>query len=269
MKFKHLFSLAALSLMAAATLTSCEDILGHWERPGTVTPTPSEAETIPEGAICGKFSVADGKQVYFSKGNLQLTAADTWQFAENQWDYFGASQSDDHRDLFGWGTGNNPNQTSTDNIDYSSFTDWGDNTSLQASLGTGWRTLTKDEWVYLFGTRTVNGGTSEGKSYTLGQKVNEKLGIVIYPDDYTGAAYTTGSDWSTFESAGCVFLPAAGNRSGTSVYGFGSSGSYWSSSPNGSYADQVYFISSYLDPAYHPYRYYGFSVRLVRDVAAE
>ena len=268
MSIKNFFSLAALSLMAAATLTSCEDILGHWERPGTVTPTPSEAETIPEGAICGKFSVADGKQVYFSKGNLQLTAADTWQFAENQWDYFGASQSDDHRDLFGWGTGNNPNQTSTDNIDYSSFTDWGDNTSLQASLGTGWRTLTKDEWVYLFGTRTVNGGTSEGKSYTLGQKVNEKLGIVIYPDDYTGGAYTTGSDWSEFESAGCVFLPAAGNRSGTSVYGFGSNGSYWSSSPNSSYADYVYFSSSYLGPD-NSYRYYGYSVRLVRDVAAE
>lgn len=42
---KHLFSLAALSLMVAATLTSCEDILGHWERPTAVTPSGGDAPT--------------------------------------------------------------------------------------------------------------------------------------------------------------------------------------------------------------------------------
>lgn len=45
MKIKHLFSLAALSLMVAATLTSCEDILGHWERPTAVTPSGGDAPT--------------------------------------------------------------------------------------------------------------------------------------------------------------------------------------------------------------------------------
>lgn len=46
MNLKNLFLLAALGLMASATLTSCEDVLGHWEKPspnpitpGTVTPT--------------------------------------------------------------------------------------------------------------------------------------------------------------------------------------------------------------------------------------
>ena len=49
MKIKNLFLLAALGLMASATLTSCEDVLGHWEKPspnpitpGTVTPTVEE-----------------------------------------------------------------------------------------------------------------------------------------------------------------------------------------------------------------------------------
>ena len=41
MKFKQLLSLAALSLMAAATLTSCEDILGEWSRPTPAAVTPS------------------------------------------------------------------------------------------------------------------------------------------------------------------------------------------------------------------------------------
>ena len=52
------------------------------------------------GVLCGEFSVSDTTKVHFSQGNLQYVG--TWQFAENQWDYFGNSQSDNHRDLFGW-----------------------------------------------------------------------------------------------------------------------------------------------------------------------
>lgn len=57
------------------------------------------------------FSVADGKQVYFSPGNLQYQAStDTWRFAEHQYDIIGADNtnaSDTYTgwiDLFGWGT---------------------------------------------------------------------------------------------------------------------------------------------------------------------
>lgn len=97
--------------------------------------------------------------------------------------------------------------------------------------------------------------------------MNEQLGLVIYPDDYTGAAYTTGSDWSEFESAGCVFLPAAGLRNGTTVGSVGSDGRYWSSSPLSSDADKAYnvfFNSGSLSHANEHTRYRGFSVRLVR-----
>lgn len=78
-----------------------------------------------EGALTGLFSVSAGKQVYFSRGNLQYQAQfDNWRFAENQYDYVGNSRagnvdyafdkSDNARiartydgwiDLFGWGTG--------------------------------------------------------------------------------------------------------------------------------------------------------------------
>ena len=96
-----------------------------------------------------------------------------------------------------------------------------------------------------------------------------KLGIVIYPDGYTGAEYTTGDDWATFEAAGCVFLPAAGSREGSTVYNVDSWGNYWSSSPdvtNASYACRMQFGSGSLTSAKYGERKYGFSVRLVRDV---
>ena len=49
---------------------------------------------VPTGAIVGLFSVSEGQQVYFSKGNLQYQAStNTWKFAENQYDYVGSANS--------------------------------------------------------------------------------------------------------------------------------------------------------------------------------
>ncbi|MCR5659884.1 MAG: hypothetical protein K6G25_11250 [Bacteroidales bacterium] len=49
----------------------------------------------PTGAINGVFSIGEGQQVYFSKGNLQYQAStNTWRFADNQWDYVGGVQVD-------------------------------------------------------------------------------------------------------------------------------------------------------------------------------
>ena len=225
---------------------------------------------MPEYVFNGKFSVGVSKQVVFSPGNLQLYGAKNWKFADHQWDYFGDSQFENNRDLFGWGTGNNPNQTSGDNNDYATFNDWGNNSFLQAQLGTGWYTLSNDEWHYLFITRTVNGGTGAGHSYTLGQSVNGKMGVVIYPDNYAGALYTTEANWSTFEAAGCVFLPAAGSRYGNGV-GNTDKGYYWSSTPNYNFASNaaysVHITSALLYTENAPfYCSDGQSVRLVREV---
>ena len=235
----------------------------------SVRPVREVAATpaVPTGAISGQFSVSATKKVYFSKGNLRY-ASGTWSFFDNQYDYY-TSYSTDAWDKFGWSTSattygmNTSNQNST----YSgNFVDWG------ATMGTGWRTLSSDEWEYLFNTRTVNNGTGSGKSYTLGQNVNGKLGVVLYPDDYTGELYTTAksANWSDFESAGCVFLPDAGFRNGTSVNLVGSDGYYWSSTANGTdFAYRVRYVSGVVDPANGSYRLYGHSVRLVRDVPAD
>ncbi|MBO4853745.1 MAG: hypothetical protein J5482_01175 [Oscillospiraceae bacterium] len=209
--------------------------------------TTGAALAAPKGAISGVFTInADGDKVYFSKGNLQLTGENTWQFATNQYDYFGDDQSDNHRDLFGWGTGEMPNKVTADNKEYGTFTDWGNNSSLQTALGTCWRTLTMDEWAYLFNE------TSRTETRYCKATVDGKSGIVLFPDSYTppagidapasasvnngDAAYNTNSwnatEWAAMETAGCVFLPAAGGRYGSSVGdddGVGTDGRYWSS----------------------------------------
>ena len=217
------------------------------------------AAAVPEGALSGQFSVSATKKVLFSKGNLRYYSS-TWSFFDNQWDYYD-TYSASSWDKFGWSTSATTYgmSKSTNYSDYSGdFVDWG------ATMGSGWFTLSTTEWYHLFNTRTVNGGTGEGYSYTLGQSVNGKLGVVIYPDDYTGSQYS-GSDWSTFESAGCVFLPAAGFRWGDSVYDAGDYGSYWSSTAyDESYAYYVDFSSGSLDAGNDNDRYYGYSVRLVR-----
>ena len=229
-----------------------------------VKATSDAAEaSVPDGALNGKFSVSATKQVNFSKGNLRY-ASSKWSFFDNQYDYY-ESYSEDAWDKFGWSTSGTTYgmSTSTSGGTYSGdFVDWG------ATMGTGWFTLNKDEWTYLFNTRTVNGGTGNGKSYTMGQSVNGKLGVVIYPDNYTGEVYS-GSDWATFESAGCVFLPAAGFRNGSWVNGQGTDGCYRSATPLGSYnAFYVNFTSGSLNPATDDTRSQGYSVRLVREAAA-
>ena len=240
-------------------------------------------EVVDPNLLSGIFSVSSTKKVKFSKGNLRY-ASGTWSFFDNQYDYY-TSYSADAWDKFGWSTsaityGMN---TSTDNSTYSSnFKDWG------ATIGTGWRTLTSAEWTYVFSTRTTGGtvfGTSSARYAhatinTDGTGVN---GIILFPDgvDIASSEVTTAgtvnatsayatkcatAQWSALAAKGCVFLPAAGYRTGSSVYFAGSYGLYWSSSPNGtSSAYNVYFSSGDLNPAGSYSRNYGGSVRLVRD----
>ena len=190
----------------------------------------------------GVFSVSASKKVYFSKGNLQLVGENTWKFADNQWDYFGSNQSNNHRDFFSWGTGNNPNSTTG----VATFADWGDNTYLQSTLGPGWYTMSKDEWGYLFNSR-LSGSTVfdfENARYTLATVNTDGTGvkgIILIPDGVKIASSevkTAGSlngvgtitecttaQWAALESKGCVFLPAAGYRG----EGYGAYNDYWSS----------------------------------------
>ena len=79
-------------------------------------------------------------------------------------------------------------------------------------------------------------------------------------------------DWLKMEANGCVFLPAAGYRRGTSVLWLGQEGSYWSEShlesefwAESNYAVNVFFNCSFFSNCLNE-RSDGLSVRLVQDV---
>lgn len=258
-----------------------------------VVPTP--------GPLGGKFSVAAGKQIQFSKGNLQYHCKNqVWQFAENQYDTIGgananiASGYNGWIDLFGWGTGNNPTLTSVTTEDYSTFTDWGSKIGEPDE----WRTLTDEETEYLLYTRSKT-------LFGMG-KVNNVKGLIILPDDWTDpkpndvsfepstahglndegyGAYSnnggtdnfiwndyTKEDWEAMEAAGAVFLPAAGYRISpeagaptTEVVDVNVMGVYWTSIPIGNQAYALWFSKIVLYSHWYFARGYGFPVRLVHD----
>lgn len=184
---------------------------------------------------------------------------------------------------YGYGPSTNmpdPNLTGT-----SANYDWGvynpiSNGGNQSGL---WRTLTTNEWDYVFNTRQAStvGGTANAR-YAKAM-VNEKAGVILFPDNYTHPSYLpsplqvninnapfninsySGDGWAAMEELGCVFLPAAGYRYGVVVHNVNSSGSYWSVSYYDSgYAFEMSFGSGGLlsGPGI---RRDGYSVRLVQD----
>lgn len=246
---------------------------------------PSEPVDM-SGVLPGKFFVSESKQVQFAQGNLQYQAkANKWRLAEKQYDIIGDGNSnisdmyDGWIDLFGWGTGSNPTNKSTNDSDYSEYVEWGTNAiSNGGNKANLWRTLTNEEWIYLFSTR-ANAATLFG----LGC-VNDINGMIILPDNWqsvAGVSFSSGGDsysmniytadeWSVMEQSGAVFLPAGGSRDSTEVNEVGSYGTYWSASlnvPFGAY--YLYFPSIYKHSfglsrqGGHP-RNFGHSVRLVR-----
>ena len=265
--------------------------------------SPREALKFQEA----KFSVDTDKQVYFSKGNLYAYSGGSgweWYFQSHQWKYVGNASGNISMtsswiqvDLFGWnGTSSSYDNygisSSTTNADYGSTKgeslkhDWGHNAIVNGgNTADTWRTLTKDEWTYIFNSRTVTNSLSDGARYTMATIGGTYKGIILFPDSYThpsGTGYTAGTYnaasnyttavtfefWMQMENAGCVFLPAAGTRNGTTVDEVGSLGVYWSSTAYGVYnACSLYFDSSSMLPArLYGARYFGYSVRLVRDV---
>ena len=254
------------------------------------TPTEPEEPTNSSAGI-GVFSVGEGKTVTFSKGNLQYHPAnDEWRFAENQLDYIGeananiSSTYNGWLDLFGWSTSatNFGVSTSKDNNDYAgSFADWGTNKIGDDAPNT-WRTLTDDEWNYLTDIRA-----NANDLYGVAQ-VNGVNGLILLPDNWicpVGVTFKSGShssegvdyyaayqtftaeQWSKLESAGAVFLPAAGYRYGSGVGNVQYYGYYWSATEYNSYY-YAYFLYFRSDEAgmINDTRTAGYSVRLVKDV---
>jgi hypothetical protein len=233
----------------------------------------------------------------------------------------GQNSSDQNvdRDLFGWGTSgyhdsSDPNNyyyqpwstsTATVNQDYN-YWGYGPSTNMLSPNLTGssanydwgvynaisnggnqagqWRTLTHEEWSYIFNTRSASTVNGVANARYAKAKVANVQGVILFPDSYThpsgvgqpvginetGNTGWNGNDYSEMDFAsmqdnGAVFLPAAGARVGTSVYDVGSYGIYWSASYYFSdCAWGVDFNGAGLDTNdYYLNRYLGFPVRLV------
>ncbi len=248
-----------------------------------------EPEPAP-AKLPGAFTInANGDKIVFSKGNLQAKTTDlganwTWDFAPNQWSLIGNAVANNAIngnkkvsangtvDLFGWSTaatyyGINE---SWKNDDYAGdFVDWG------ALMGTEWRTLSRDEWRYIIYDRT-DAYKKRGQA-----TVNGVPGYVLLPDAWTlpsGLSFTNsvenfttnqydGADWTAMESAGAVFLPAAGVREGTDIYQVNIYGWYWASTPNETDGGKAYYL--YFDKSSQGVteynRWKSKSVRLVTE----
>ncbi len=274
---------------------------------GAITESPYTYAPAPVGAIDSKFTInASGDQVYFSQGNLQATTTDGWvtwtfSFMEHQYSTVETAsqnvgsyyESQNTVSLFGWGTSGIsdytpiagqywPSTTGNSNDGYYAYgdetknlydengkADWGYNAISNGgnTVNCGWRTLTTEEWQYLFENHSYGAHTVYGKNgiIILPDGVSSTTGFVSGLDNWT---VVTNENWDAMEAAGAVFLPAAGYRSMSYVYEFGNNLYYWSSTHRDN--DTAYCIL--FDKGY-PYfssncpnvRCCGSSVRLVKD----
>ena len=289
---------------------------------GVITESPF-SYPAPYGARPGRFSVSSTKQVFFSQGNLQATydgSAWSWAFAAHQYDYIGNAAGNTNItntspyisaagtvDLFCWvgassgltGVAQYGITSSSTTNDFGSSnsealkSDWGN------TIGSGWRTLTKDEWDYLLNTRT--GATvplmNNPESYMNGRYRTALInsdgspvqGFILFPDggvfsegEATRWSYwenyqivCTTAQWEALAAKGCVFLPSAWyrpNQSNTPYVWGGCLTYYWTSTPADlGHTWQAYCVvvlgreATLDDTEVSGYRNYGMSVRLVYD----
>ncbi|MBR1834165.1 MAG: hypothetical protein IJ785_01460 [Bacteroidales bacterium] len=258
-----------------------------------------------KGALPGIFSVSSDKRINFSQGNLQYRPRiKTWRFAVNQYDIAGSDNNNVFMqaycstwvDLFGYGTSGwdggagryMPYETTTNNSEYTEATDGNDLVDFYANADWGyynpiinggnqmamWRTLTYSEWTYLL-TQRPNANALKGMA-----TVESTPGFILLPDDWTcpagitfvntNADYTTNvynaASWAIMEAAGAVFLPAAGERTGSSTTNIGILGNYWTASHVNGTTGYSFHIAPNSNIMQNIVTYStGCSVRLVRD----
>ena len=258
------------------------------------------ASFISSDLIPGLFTVdSNGKQVFFSKGNLWYgkvgdASEATFNFEANQYDTTPSSnghRDENHISHFMWC--NTPEKAMALKYD----DNWNEETPFFAEKNftvngySGWSVLTGDqngEWNYLLNSR--NTAYSDNHRYAA-VMVNGMAGLLIFPDEFSSWPSGAGTEPQTFntnsdnwngwnytdeqfnvlQNNGCVFLPAAGWRVGktgeTSVENAGSNCYYWSASSCGDdKAFDLFFNIYFVWPQDYDSRFWAQSVRLVTEV---
>ena len=255
-KLEKLLSCLFSALTMMFFIVSCND---------NVLPEKSFDE---DGASYSEFSVADGKTVHFSKGNLQRVDGE-WRFAEHQYDYFGNVDC---------------NNVDTGDGDLFRWREYRGDAIINGGNRIGmWRELSSNEWHFLLEERKASkiGNVKNGrfaKANVIGNN-----GLIIFPDNYSHpkdvaiprivnnseATYTNvykQEDWEKMEKAGAIFLPAAGVRIDEVIVA-GKNGGYWASDVRGSDLLYLfYFCDTRLSTSDYDVKKWGHSVRLVMDI---
>lgn len=254
---------------------------------------------------------SQGNLQYNASSNTWRFAENQWNYVGGTRPYGGGSQNGNVNgsnnsyispnyggwiDLFGWGTSGynhgaicyQPWSTSLANNEYYAYgqyyynlnqqtgqADWGYNTiSNGGNTIHSWRTMTNQEWQYVFDIRVTTSGIRYVKAI-----VHYVRGIILLPDNWDasyyelyntndfGASYSSNQidleTWvNSLESHGAVFLPDAGCRRGTE-YDDSDSG-YWSTAYY--LTTSAYVMSITSGPNSPVSRFRGQSVRLVRNV---
>jgi hypothetical protein len=248
--------------------------------------TAQQKKNTPKGYINGKFSIAAGKQIYFSKGDLQYQpSTKTWRFALHQYDVINEdnvrayhdSNYQGWMDMFYWGQGDDP--LSGVNYDHH-YIDYGTNT-ISNGGGKGWRTLSAEEWECILFKRETPSGMNFVKA-----KVDGIYGLIVFPDDWQDSYFKVNNingkagdgssntisktDWTKLEAKGAVFLPSRNGYISSGVWAHWPhkllSVGYWTSSSykhkgfalwldcNVDYEEYGFGITYDIKDAQHPVR---------------
>lgn len=246
------------------------------------------------GTAEGTWRFADNQYDYLATGDISSSYTG-WI------DLFGYGTS-------GWNSGAaayQPYSTSTTGIHYwpgnadgncmvgeYKYADWGvfnaiSNGGNQPEM---WRTLTRDEQEYLYCTRSASTVNGVDNARYVKATVNGVYGIIVFPDVYTHptevtlptgmneltTSYATNvysaAQWTSMEANGCIFLPAAGYRTGSNTYhSVGILGQYYSSTVNyvaegSAFLPRVLHFENEAFTVEWNHSYYNANaVRLVRD----
>ena len=266
-----------------------------------VTPDTIPVDTIPvvEPEVVKGFTCSsDGRQLVFAKGNLQYQGnSNTWRFAEHPWDTCGhdnAYMSPVTRkwvDLFGFMRADLPALTRSES---SFYTDAAYYSFVKVPISNGggykWWVPGASEYEYIIDKRT-----NHAKLFS-GATVNGIAGLVLLPDEWVlpeglsfvsaeaaglkdkGSTYSgvsnifalntyTAEEWMRMDSAGAVFLPAAGYRNEYTVSYMQQWGEYWTSAVDGTndaYAYCIEFTKSKVTLNYKVPKPGGRAVRMIR-----
>lgn len=252
---KKIFTTILGIVLATCFVVSCEK-----DDSNNDTPNP------PATAVSGPFTGANGRTIFFAKGNLYKDNG-TYKIFPNQYDFVNSTQYDQRVgvDLFLWNENNGLNNSFSIN-------------------GSNWMLPSFDDWKNILIRNSRPGATVNGTPGRLfaKTKIGETKGVMICPDNVTldnapqiliwnndtVIYYNPLSleDWQIFDNAGFVFLPTPGIAFNGQICYVGEEANYWSSTISNDTVGCLMFNKAFIATGRGSVasNNFGFAVRLIQ-----